>query len=246
MHPSRLSIVTTTFNCMSVIDGYVQSVAALGSGRFDWVVIDAGSSDGTAEFLARHAHLFTFHESRPDAGVYYGLNRGVAQVKTPWYLVLGADDRLSPSLLDDLAPSLESGAALVLGGVRLSPAGTLKRPGPRWLHALAWGRVISHHSVGTVIRTDLHGAFGPYDTDYRVVADGAFLKRVLQSRERVVTSDAVFGDYAAGGLSDRLAFRSVVETFMFQVRAGSTLFLQLPLLALRLMKMALRGGLRGS
>jgi len=244
MQAKRLSIVTTTFNCRAVIEGYVQSVSALDPDRFDWIVIDAASTDGTAEFLARQADRFAFHQSAPDAGIYYGLNRGVAQVRTPYYLVLGADDRLSPTLLDDLAPLLATDAALVLGAVRLMPAGTVKRPGSRRLHALAWGRVISHHSVGTVIRTDTHQAFGLYDTAYRVVADGAFLKRILQSTERVVTSEAIFGDYAAGGLSDRLAFRSVVETFMFQVRAGSSLFLQLPLLALRLAKMALRGGLR--
>lgn len=244
MPTPRLSIVTTTFNCIDALEGYVRSVSALGVGRFDWVVIDAGSTDGTAEFLAANAGLFSAYESAPDAGIYYGLNRALARVATSHYLVLGADDRLSPSLLDDLAAPLASGAALVLGAVRLVPSGAIKRPGARWLHAVAWGRVISHHSVGTVIRTNLHQAFGRYDTDYRVVADGAFLKRVLQSDERVATSEAVFGDYVAGGLSDRSAFRSVVETFMFQVRAGSSLLLQLPLLALRLMKMSLRGGLR--
>ena len=246
MPTPRLSIVTTTFNCRAAIDGYIQSVSALGAGRFDWIVVDAGSTDGTAEFLRQHANRFAFHESVPDAGVYYGLNRAVSHVRTPYYLVLGADDRVAAALLTGLAPLLEQAPALILGAVRLMPAGTIKRPGPRWLQSIAWGRVISHHSVGTVIRADLHQAYGAYDTAYRVVADGAFLGRVLRSHESVLASAAVFGDYATGGLSDRLAFRSVVETFMFQVDAGSSLFLQLPLLALRLVKMSLRGGLRGS
>lgn len=246
MPTPRLSIVTTTFNSRAVVEGYVRSVSALGCGRFDWVVVDAGSTDGTAEFLAGQQPMLTFHQGGPDAGVYYGLNRAVAEVRTPYYLVLGADDRVSPTLLDELAPLLAREPALLLGAVRLMPAMTIKRPGPRWMLPIAWGRVISHHSVGTVIRSDLHRAFGVYDTAYRVVADGAFLHRVLQSGEAVITSQAVFGDYAAGGLSDRLAFRSVVETFMFQVRGGSSLFLQLPLLALRLMKMSRHGGLRAS
>ncbi len=241
----QLTVVTTTFNCIDVIEGYVEAVSALGIGRFEWVVIDADSTDGTAEFLERIAHLFSFHQSAPDAGVYHGLNRGVAQVRTPYYLVLGADDRPVPSLLDEVEPLLQTGAALVLGAVRLMPGGAIKRPGPRWLHPVAWGRVISHHSVGTVIRTDAHETFGLYDTNYRVVADGAFLKRILQSDERITASGSIFGSYASGGISDRLAFRSVVETFMFQVGAGSNLFLQLTLLAMRLTKMSLLGGLRG-
>jgi glycosyltransferase involved in cell wall biosynthesis len=239
MSSNLLSIVTTTFNCRTAIEGYVDAVGKLDRSQFDWIVVDAGSSDGTAEFLAQRAHLFDYHASEVDAGVYYGLNKAVARTRTAYYIVLGADDRPAPTLLDDLLPLLHDNPALVLGNVRLVPGGALKRPGPRWIHPVVWGRAVSHHSVGTVIRTDMHAKFGVYDTDFRVVADGLFLKRVLQSDEKIVISNAVFGDYALGGISDKSRFRSIVETFMLQISAGSNLLLQLMLLNARLLKLAL-------
>jgi hypothetical protein len=118
------------------------------------------------------------------------------------------------------------------------PAGIVKRPGARGWHRFVVGRAVSHHSVGTVIRTDAHQRFGLYDTHFRVVADSLFLKRVLQSDEPVATSPAVFGEYALGGLSDRLRLRSIVETFMMQLEAGASLLPQLALMNLRLLKLA--------
>jgi hypothetical protein len=70
------------------------------------------------------------------------------------------------------------------------------------------------------------------------VADGVFLKKVLQSDEEIVVSDAIFGDYALGGISDRHRVRSIVETFMLQMGAGSNIVLQLALLNLRLLKLS--------
>ena len=181
----RLTIVTTTFNTGAVLSGYLDAFMRLDRDRFDWIVVDAGSTDGTATRLAENAGLFSHFESTPDAGVYYGLNRAVAQVRTPYYMVFGADDRPSPTLLDDVLPLLEGDAVLVLGAVRLVPAGAVKRPGSRRWHAITFGRAISHHSVGTVIRTAAHDTFGRYDVNYRVVADGAFLKRVQIGRAHV-------------------------------------------------------------
>ena len=240
-----LTIVTTTFNCASVMPAYLEAFSALDTARFDWLVIDAGSTDGTVQLLEANAHLFSHYESTPDAGVYYGLNKALALLRTPYYLVFGADDRPSPTLLDDVLPLLSSGSpALVLGAVRLMPAGVIKRPGPRRWHPVVLGRALSHHAVGTVICADAHRRFGNYDVNYRVVADGAFLKAVLQSDEPVVRSPAIFGDYALGGISDRQHLRSIVETFLLQISAGSSLALQLVLLGLRLSKLSLKGGLR--
>lgn len=45
----RFSIVTPTFNCASTIHSYVEATAATVSLPFDWIVVDDGSEDGTAE-----------------------------------------------------------------------------------------------------------------------------------------------------------------------------------------------------
>ena len=235
----RLSIVTTTRNSIDVVEAYLAGVGALDRRLFDWIIVDAASTDGTREYLQEHANRFDWFISEPDPGIYFGLNKAIARVRTEYYVVLGADDRPSPSLINDVLPFLDDANALLLGAVRLVPSGRIKRPGRRSLRTWSWGKVISHHSVGTIIQTKLHERFGAYDTAYRVVADGAFLMRVLMSDEPVVFTDTVFGEYFEGGISAQQHLRSLCESFIVQVQGGSSLTFQLLLLNARLAKMML-------
>ena len=203
MPEKQLTIVTTTCNCIGEMPGYFSAFETLDATRFDWIVVDAGSTDGTREFLAARADRFAHFVSESDAGFYFGLNKAVANVRTPYYMVFGADDRPSSRLLDDVLPLLGAGAPLVLGAVRLMPNGIVKQPGPRWLHHVILSKAISHHSVGTAIRTDVHARFGRYDTGFPLLADGLLIKRILKSPDALVRTDTVFGDFMLGGMSDQ-------------------------------------------
>ncbi len=237
---ATLSIVTMTFNCANDIGGYLDSFLRLDRSKFEWIVIDAGSTDGTAEVLAAHRQHFSYFVSERDAGFYHGLNKALLHVKTNYYMVFGADDRPAPDLLEQVLPLLEHGAALVLGAVRLMPINRIKHVGPRWMHHFVWGRAVSHHSVGTAISMEAHARFGKYDTGYTLVADGLFLKRVLRSSSRVVRNRAVFGDFYLGGMSSKQELRSIAETFLLQVSEGSSPLLQLALFCGRILKRSAR------
>lgn len=236
MPEKQLSIITTTYNCVDDIAPYFEAFAALDASRFDWIVVDAASTDGTAQFLRERAERFAHFASEPDAGFYFGLNKAVASVKTPYYAVFGADDRPSPTFLDDALPLLATGPSLVLGGVRLMPGGAVKQAGPKWMHRFVWGRAVSHHSVGTIIRTDVHQRHGRYDTAYALVADGLLLKRVLRSAEPIVRTTVVFGDFMLGGMSSKQELRSMVETLLLQLSEGANPILQLTLFNARMVK----------
>ncbi len=45
----HFTIVTPVFNCAASLDGYVEATACAASLPFDWILIDDGSGDGTAE-----------------------------------------------------------------------------------------------------------------------------------------------------------------------------------------------------
>lgn len=236
----KLSIVTMTYNCIEEVAGYISAFSVLDAAGFDWVIVDAGSTDGTAELLRENADKFSYFISEPDAGFYHGMNKALAQIKTPYYMVFGADDRPSNSLLTDVMPLLIDHPTLVLGGVRLMPIDQIKWPGPRWMHHLVWGRAVSHHSVGTVISMEAHQIFGKYDTSYALVADGLLLKRVLNSPRHIAYSRSIFGDFKLGGMSSKQELRSIVETFLLQMSEGSNVLLQLPLFCLRILKRSLK------
>jgi glycosyltransferase involved in cell wall biosynthesis len=236
MPDKQLSIVTTTYNCVGDVASYFEAFAALDPSRFDWIVVDAASTDGTMQFLQQRADRFAHFASEPDAGFYFGLNKAVASVKTPYYMVFGADDRPSPTLLDDALPLLTANPSLVFGAVRLMPSGGVKQAGPRWMHSIVWGRAVSHHSVGTIIRTDVHQRHGRYDTAYALVADGLLLKRLLRSDEPIARTSIVFGEFMVGGMSSKQELRSMVETLLLQLSEGANPILQLMLFNTRMVK----------
>jgi glycosyltransferase involved in cell wall biosynthesis len=236
MHLNKLSIITTTYNCIQHIENYFEQIKKLDTTKFDWIVVDAGSTDGTAQYLQSRARHFSYFVSEADSGLYYGLNKALSHVKTPYYLVFGADDRPSTTLLDDVLPLLGSSYSMILGAVRLMPTGKLKTPGPRWLHPFVWGRAISHHSVGTIIHKDVHSRHGKYDTTYSLIADGALIKKILKSTEPILKTGIVFGDYTLGGLSGRQEVRSITETFLLQVAEGSNPIMQLAFFSMRIIK----------
>ncbi|WP_082702497.1 glycosyltransferase [Pseudacidovorax intermedius] len=236
----KLSIVTMTYNCSNEVDSYLKSFQLLDRTQYDWIIIDAGSTDGTFEKLSASSELFDYFISERDEGFYHGLNKALAMIRTPYYMVFGADDRPEPDLLESILGCLSADdAMLVLGGVRLMPLNKVKFAGPRWLHRFVLGRAVSHHSVGTVINMKAHALFGAYDINYRLVADALFLKKILKGKLKVKYSDRIFGEFALGGMSSKHQLRSIVETLLYQISEGSNVVVQVALASARIFKWAL-------
>jgi len=238
---NQLTIVTTTYNCRQHIEEYVSAISSLDTKIFDWIIIDAGSTDGTKEYLTEKIHCFTHFSVQPDSGVYFGLNNALKHIKTKYYMVFGADDRPSPDLISELKPFLAEDYSLILGSVRTLPSNRVKTTGSRKMHWISWGRTISHHSVGTVIKRDVHDRFGIYDIDYSICADGKLIKAILKSSEPIVFTNRIFGDFRLGGISSQNKMRSIIELFLIQVQARENIVVQLILLNCRVLQCAAAG-----
>jgi glycosyltransferase involved in cell wall biosynthesis len=74
-----LSIVTPSLNQFEYIDQTMRSVLE-GTARPDeYVVVDGGSTDGTADVIAAHAGDLTWWVSEPDEGQYAALEKGLTR-----------------------------------------------------------------------------------------------------------------------------------------------------------------------
>ena len=102
------TIVTPSFNYGRFIGECLQSVAGQISeseeraGRprsleIEHLVMDAGSTDDTAEVVSRFPHARFFQE--PDKGMTDGINKGFRKAGGEWVMWLNADDRLLPGAL---------------------------------------------------------------------------------------------------------------------------------------------------
>ena len=89
-----LSIITINLNNQEGLRRTIESVIAQTFHDFEWIIIDGGSTDGSAELIKQYAAHFTYWVSEPDKGVYNAMNKGIRQAKGEWLQFLNSGDLL--------------------------------------------------------------------------------------------------------------------------------------------------------
>ena len=77
----KLSIITVNLNNVSGLAKTIASVVEQTFTSFDWIVIDGGSTDGSAELIRQQSSRLRYWVSEPDRGVYQAMNKGIAQAQ---------------------------------------------------------------------------------------------------------------------------------------------------------------------
>jgi glycosyltransferase involved in cell wall biosynthesis len=91
------SIITPSYNYGHYISECLASVAEQDGIIVEHLVMDACSTDNTADVVAKFSHAQFFQE--PDKGMSDGINKGFLKAKGKWVMWLNADDRLKPGAL---------------------------------------------------------------------------------------------------------------------------------------------------
>jgi glycosyltransferase involved in cell wall biosynthesis len=75
----KISIVTPSYNQYEYLEKTIISVISQDYDGLEYVVIDAGSSDGSVEIIKRYEKELSYWVSEPDGGHADGINKGFAQ-----------------------------------------------------------------------------------------------------------------------------------------------------------------------
>lgn len=208
MSTPLVSVVVPTRNSAAVLKAALHSLACQTYRDFEVVVSDGASTDATVAIAQEAASaLPALHiDSRPDAGVYDAINRGVRLTRGQWFLVLGSDDCLhAADTLAQAAKALqqEQQAQLVYGDVRMMAANAcLVAPGGRYAGPVNLLRLFSTNICQQSIfyRRELFDTLGGFDLRYELYADWHFNLRAAFLMP-TLWMDLVIADYAATGLS---------------------------------------------
>lgn len=73
----RISIVTVCYNSVETLGDTVRSVFGQAGVDAEHVIVDGGSTDGTAELVAGYNGQIARFVSKPDEGIYDAMNRGI-------------------------------------------------------------------------------------------------------------------------------------------------------------------------
>lgn len=95
----KISVVTPSYNCKGLIADTIDSVLRQNYPNLEYIVIDGGSTDGTAEAISQYANQLSYWHSKKDGGQYDAINQGFARSTGEIMCWLNADDLFLPKSL---------------------------------------------------------------------------------------------------------------------------------------------------
>jgi hypothetical protein len=115
----KISVVVVSFNQAAFLEEALCSVLDQGYPNLEVVVVDACSTDGSADILERYRHRLDFLLIEPDKGQADGLNKGFARATGEILTWLNSDDLLEPGALFRVAQTFTTHRTdMVVGGCR--------------------------------------------------------------------------------------------------------------------------------
>lgn len=206
-----ISVVTLSFNQAPFLERALLSVLAQQGGRIEYIVVDAGSTDGSRDIIARYRHRLAQVILEPDQGPADGLNKGLARATGDIFYYLNADDEVCPGALAQAAdvfarrPQIDVvyGNGLIIDGQDrvLRPAFSAARvTGP--LCALGLAVVVQQ---ATFFRTSALRQIGGFNIENRTCWDGEALLDIALNRGRFLRLWRTWGRF-------RLHDRSITGT----------------------------------
>ena len=214
-----VSIVTIAYNNLAGLKKTAKSVLGQSCSRFEWIVIDGGSTDGSKEFLASLERQPDHWVSEPDDGLYDAMNKGIRAAKGGYVIAMNAGDTFRSS--DTLEAVLDCGlcADVVYGDwVRTYPDHEEFQKAPETLPPffffLERGN-ICHQAM--FVRTSILKE-SPFDTRYSVVADWAKWRELMLAGCSFAYVPVTVCDFeATGGVSTtRASFRNVNDALLLR------------------------------
>ena len=201
--PVRATVIMAVFNRVAEVGGALDSIREQTHPGLELVVVDGGSTDGTAELLRERASDIDHLVIEPDRGIYDAWNKGLARATGDWILFLGSDDRytgpdaverlLSASAAAPAGTNLITGRCLLVGvdgtvGARIGGSWNVRRMG-LWM-TFAHPASATHRSL-----LDAHDGFS---LDIGIAADYDFYLRARDDVRAFDTNQTVTLFSAAG------------------------------------------------
>src|ERR1700691_1724517 len=185
----QVSIIIPTYNRCAMLLEAIDSVLAQSSTAFELIVIDDGSTDGTAEHLARLGETIRI-ERIEHRGAAAARNRGVDLAHAPLIAFLDSDDLWAPAKLErqlafmsanpDCAIS-QTNEIWIRDGRRVNPGVRhLKRGGDIFIDSI---RTCLISMSATMMRTDLFRSLGGFDESMDAAEDYDLWLRILIDHE---------------------------------------------------------------
>ena len=202
----KYTIITVNYNNKEGLRKTIESVIHQTFRDFEFIVIDGGSTDGSADVLQEYDKDITYWVSEKDSGIYNGMNKGIVKATGDYLNFMNSGDCFyDADVLKRVAAYPTEGVDIITG--RDYHFSERKQQG----HAsIQPSRVtMMHFFVATLdhqssfIKRELFQD-SPYREDYRLVSDWIFFtEKVVSEGKQVQFIPEIVCRREEGGISEQ-------------------------------------------
>ena len=190
----KFSVITINYNHKEGLIRTFKSVLCQTCTDFEYIIIDGGSTDGSAEIIKEYDKNIAYWVSEKDKGVYHAMNKGIAAAKGDYCIFMNSGDCFhSSNALNSVVNYQED---IICGQVSTFPSGHHK-PTITLVDLL---RMSLPHQAMFIKRELL--IKHPYDEGYKILSDWKFcIESLIIDNCSFRNIEVVIADYESGGIS---------------------------------------------
>lgn len=196
----KITVVMPSFNQARFLREAIDSVFAQRYPSLEFMLLDGGSTDGSAELIAGYSDRLAYARSRPDEGQTAALIEGFSRATGDLVGWINSDDVLFPGALRKIARAYQNapGSSLIGGNfLFIDAAGRVLRCKRHPRNASWWAKagLMAVNQPGSFFSRAAYVAAGGLRRDLDYVMDTEFYVRLLSSPDN---SYAYVNDWLAG------------------------------------------------
>jgi glycosyltransferase involved in cell wall biosynthesis len=202
-----ISIITTVYNDKQNIEKTIRSVINQKYKRIQYIVVDAGSTDGTLKKIIKYKNHIDKIISEPDKGIYFGINKGLKYVKGDIIGFIDSGDTYYSKTFSIVKKYFSNDKILdfIFGPVIKDKLLYKFEPKKMW-----WSfNFYPSQSGGFFISRKAQNKIGDYNTKYLCSSDYDFFYRMIQifkMKGMIANKNEVFSRSKRNGYSSTFTF----------------------------------------
>ncbi len=197
-----ISIVTINYNRLAdLIKTFNSVIAQKNFQEYEYIVVDGGSNDGSADFLTENSQFISRWVSESDLGIYDAMNKGARLASGEWIIFMNAGDCFfAEDTLQEVSAYLNSSVDVIVGGVESIYE---DRYGYRTLMSepqdlsFLWHQIPTCHQ-SILVRRDLQVRYS-FDTKLTWCADHDFLAKLYNLKYQFQSVPLAISKFEASG-----------------------------------------------
>ena len=154
--------------------------------RYEYIIIDGGSTDASLEYIQYNENKLSFWCSEPDFGIYDAMNKGWKKANGSYVLFLNSGDIFADSdVLKNVSKLIDPSADIVYGCHLWG-----SKEGERWnpKKDFRFREILNHTPIShqaTFIRKAQLEKVGGFKTNYKIIADWGVLLDSMRMHARL-------------------------------------------------------------